>query len=63
MAVWFIRYKTVGDEVYESETGPTTGYDNVCVGYFVAPEEACDDFDMECYREVDLIAEQETLGM
>lgn len=63
--VAIIRYETWGDEYYESETGPTLGYDNVRSGFHIMPLEMLDGdfFDPEVYRIVRVVAEIETLGM
>lgn len=58
MAYALVRYTTVGTPVYESETGPNLGYDNIESGLRVMPADFDgDDFDPETYRSVEVVAE------
>lgn len=56
MAHWLIKYETRGTPVYESETGPDIGYDNVETGFLIVPDDY-DEVDYETYRKFDVVAE------
>lgn len=65
MTILVAKYETIGTEVYESETGPTIGYDNIATGFVIVPDEdvladMCADGDL---RRLDVVAELPTLGL
>jgi hypothetical protein len=64
MALEVLRITTIGTEVYETETGPTIGYDNIETYFAILPEDWDGDyFEPEDTRSIERVCTIETLGM